>query len=72
MTELYAWVLALRRELGIAHTLAEIGVKVDNAAVIGAEAAIDPSASGNPVPVTAADLERIFRAAVQGRLAVGA
>jgi alcohol dehydrogenase class IV len=67
----YAWVLALRRELGIAHTLAEIGVNVGNAAVIGAEAAIDPSASGNPIPVTAADLERIFRAAVSGQPVVG-
>jgi alcohol dehydrogenase class IV len=69
---LYAWVLALRRELGIAHTLAEIGVTVEQAAVIGAEAAIDPSASGNPIPVSAADLERIFRAAVLGQLAVAA
>jgi alcohol dehydrogenase class IV len=69
---LYAWVLELRRALGIAHTLAEIGVTVDDAAVIGAEAAIDPSASGNPIPVTAADLERIFRAAVLGRLAAAA
>ncbi|MGB8691931.1 MAG: iron-containing alcohol dehydrogenase, partial [Steroidobacteraceae bacterium] len=67
----YAWVLALRRELGIAHTLAEIGVNVGNATVIGAEAAIDPSASGNPIPVTAADLERIFRAAVSGQPVVG-
>ena len=67
-----AWVLGLRRELGIAHTLAEIGVNLENAAVIGAEAAIDPSASGNPVPVTAADLERIFRAAVLGQLTVEA
>jgi alcohol dehydrogenase class IV len=69
---LYAWVLALRRELGIAHTLAEIGVSADKAAIIGAEAAIDPSASGNPIPVSAADLERIFRAAVAGQLAVQA
>jgi len=68
----YAWVLGLRRELGIAHTLAEIGVTIDQAAVIGAEAAIDPSASGNPIPVTAADLERIFRASVLGQLAVAA
>ena len=69
---LYAWVLGLRRELGIAHTLAEIGVSIDKAAIIGAEAAIDPSASGNPIPVSAADLERIFRAAVAGQLAVQA
>ena len=67
---LYAWVLALRRELGIAHTLAEIGVSIDKAAIIGAEAAIDPSASGNPIPVSAADLERIFRAAVAGQLSM--
>jgi alcohol dehydrogenase class IV len=69
---LYAWVLGLRRELGIAHTLAELGVTVEHAATIGMEAAIDPSASGNPVPVTAAELERIFRAAVLGQLAVAA
>jgi len=69
---LYGWVLGLRRELGIAHTLAEIGVSDDQAATIGAEAAIDPSASGNPVPVSAADLEQIFRAAVLGRLAAAA
>jgi alcohol dehydrogenase class IV len=69
---LLAWVLGLRRELGIAHTLAEIGVTLDKAAIIGSEAAMDPSASGNPVPVTAADLERIFRAAVLGQLTAAA
>ena len=62
------WVLGLRRELGIANTLADIGVTVDKAGIIGAEAAIDPSAAGNPVPVSAADLERIFRASVSGQL----
>ena len=65
----FSWVLGLRRQLGIPHALAELGVTTDNAAVIGAEAAIDPSAGGNPVPVAAADLERIFRAAVHGQLA---
>ncbi|MFI4891500.1 MAG: iron-containing alcohol dehydrogenase [Steroidobacterales bacterium] len=65
---LLAWVLELRRELGIPHTLAEIGVTADQSALIGREAAIDPSAGGNPVPVDAAALEGIFRAAVAGRL----
>jgi len=69
---LLAWVLYLRRELGIAHTLAEIGVTLDKAAIIGSEAAVDPSAAGNPVPVTAADLERIFRASVLGHLQAAA
>jgi alcohol dehydrogenase class IV len=67
-----AWTLQLRRDLGIPHSLAEIGVNVDNSAVIGQEAAIDPSAGGNPLPVNATQLERIFRAAVAGELdAVG-
>ncbi|MGP0083570.1 MAG: iron-containing alcohol dehydrogenase [Steroidobacteraceae bacterium] len=67
-----AWVLELRGELGIPHALADIGVSVDKAEIIGREAAIDPSAGGNPIPVDAPTLERIFRAAVGGRLeAVG-
>jgi alcohol dehydrogenase class IV len=63
-----AWVLEMRRELGIPHSLAEIGVSIDKSAIIGREAAIDPSAAGNPLPVDAAQLEHIFRAAVSGRL----
>ncbi len=66
---LLEWVLEFRRELGIPHALAQIGVSADKAAIIGREAEIDPSAGGNPVPVDAAKLERIFRAAVQGDLA---
>jgi alcohol dehydrogenase class IV len=63
-----ARVLELRRELGIPHSLAEINVSADQAAIIGREAALDPSAGGNPIPVDAAILERIFRAAVEGKL----
>jgi alcohol dehydrogenase class IV len=69
---LLGWVLELRRELGIPHSLAEIGVSATHAEIIGREAAIDPSAGGNPMPVDAAAFERIFRAAVDGKLgAVG-
>jgi alcohol dehydrogenase class IV len=63
-----AWVLDMRRELGIPHSLTELGVNTDTAAIIGREAAIDPSAGGNPIPVDAAQLEHIFRAAVNGRI----
>jgi alcohol dehydrogenase class IV len=63
-----AWVLQMRRELGIPHSLAEIGVSIDKSAIIGREAAIDPSAGGNPLPVDAAQLEHIFLAAVTGKL----
>jgi len=69
----FEWVLQMRRELGIPHSLAEIGVNVGNADVIAREAAVDPSAGGNPITVDAAQLEGIFRAAVNGKLAdVGA
>jgi hypothetical protein len=63
-----AWLLEWRRELEIPHSLADIGVSIDKAEIIGREAAIDPSAGGNPVAVNAAQLEHIFRAAVSGRL----
>jgi alcohol dehydrogenase class IV len=62
------WVLQLRSDLGIPHALSQLGVTLDKAGIIGSEAAIDPSAGGNPVPVTAAQLEHIFRAAVEGRI----
>jgi alcohol dehydrogenase class IV len=69
----FTWVLKMRADLGIPHSLADIGVNADNAAVIGREAALDPSAGGNPISVDAAQLEKIFLAAVGGRLdAVGA
>jgi len=64
----FAWVLKMRSELGIPHALADIGVSADKAAIIGREAAIDPSAGGNPIPVDAAQLEHIFRAAVDGQI----
>jgi alcohol dehydrogenase class IV len=65
---LLACVLEMRRTLGIPHTLAAIGVSIDNAEIIGREAAIDPSAGGNPIPLDAVILERIFRSAVAGGL----
>jgi alcohol dehydrogenase class IV len=63
-----AYILDLRERLDIPHALAAIGVTTANAATIGKEAAIDPSAGGNPIPVDAANLEQIFRAAVDGEL----
>jgi alcohol dehydrogenase class IV len=64
----FAAVLEMRRALGIPHSLAEIGVAAEKAEIIGREAAVDPSAGGNPIPVSAAQLEGIFQAAVAGRL----
>ena len=62
------WVLALRRELEIPHTLAELGVPGDRAREIAEMAAADPCAAENPVPCDAPALRRIFDAAAAGRL----
>jgi len=62
------WTLEFRDALKIPHTLKEIGVDDARAAEIGAMAEKDPSAGGNPCPVTAKDLEAVFRAAVAGRI----
>lgn len=62
------WVLQLRERLGIPHDLAALGVGLDRAEDIGRLAAIDPSAAGNPLPVSAHDLARLFSDAVMGRL----
>jgi alcohol dehydrogenase class IV len=64
------WVLAFRKELNVPHTLGDIGVTLKNADQIAHEASIDPCAAGNPVPVDANALGRIFRSAVKGDLSL--
>lgn len=67
----FDWVLGFRKRLNIPHTLADIGVPAASADLIGREAALDPSASGNPQAADAAAYARIFRAAVKGDLTLG-
>ncbi len=43
------WTLDLRREIGIPHTLAELGVKAEHLDKFSEMAAVDPTAGGNPV-----------------------
>jgi len=43
------WILDLRSDLGIPHTLEGLGVPRDNLDVLAAAAAEDPSAGGNPL-----------------------
>ncbi len=63
-----AWVLELRQTVGIPHTLAELGIDDTDADRIGAMAAVDPTAGGNPRPVSAEALKEIFLDALSGRL----
>jgi alcohol dehydrogenase class IV len=63
------WVLALRREIGIPHTLKELGVDDTRLDELAAMAEADPSTGGNPMPVAARDMRIMFERALEGRLA---
>ena len=60
------WVLDLRREIGIPHTLAAIGVKDEHVAPFAPQAFADPSTGGNPVAMTVADFEQLYRNCIRG------
>jgi alcohol dehydrogenase class IV len=62
------WVLALRRRIGIVHTLAELKIPESHIALLAAQAELDPSTAGNPLAVKAADFELMFRNAIRGTL----
>ncbi len=62
------WVLALRDELQIPHTLKDLGVGEERLDELSNMAAEDPTAGGNPIPVGAAELRTMFVAAIEGRL----
>ncbi|HUK11604.1 MAG TPA: iron-containing alcohol dehydrogenase [Stellaceae bacterium] len=64
-----AWVLDLRRELRIPHTLAELGVSEARVPELAKMAAEDPNNGGNPPPLSAAEYETLFVNAIKGRLA---
>ena len=62
------WVVQLRQEIRIPHTLKELDINTDLAGRIALMATQDPSAGGNPVQFTAAEYQQIFIAAVNGEL----
>ncbi|HET6583478.1 MAG TPA: iron-containing alcohol dehydrogenase, partial [Nannocystaceae bacterium] len=63
------WMLDLRRDLGLPHTLAETN-GVDEALLkrLVPLAAADPSMGGNPKPLTNAEIESVFLEALHGDL----
>ena len=62
------WILDLRAQIGIPHTLTLIGVPADSASRLAPMALIDPSSATNPVPLTTPALEALYENALQGRL----
>jgi alcohol dehydrogenase class IV len=63
-----AWVLELRQEIGIPHTLAEIGLHAEHARTFAPQALNDPSTGGNPLPMTERDFERLYDRCIAGTL----
>ena len=62
------WSLELRRQIGIPHTLAELGVKESHLDKFSEMAAVDPTAGGNPVKAGVPEMRKMYEAAMAGRL----
>jgi alcohol dehydrogenase len=62
------WVLALRAEIGVPHTLAGLNVGDRHIERIVEMAPHDPTASGNPVPLDKRAARTIFKRALEGRV----
>jgi alcohol dehydrogenase len=62
------WVLMLRAETGVPHTLAGLNVGDDRIDTIVAMAPKDPTAGGNPLPLDKRAARTIFKRALEGRV----
>ncbi|MDF2367154.1 iron-containing alcohol dehydrogenase [Sneathiella sp.] len=62
------WVLAIREELGIPNDLSALDIDTKQSDLVGRMAIEDPSAGGNPIPLTSDDYSRLFEKAVTGDL----
>ncbi|SQD76944.1 iron-containing alcohol dehydrogenase [Moritella yayanosii] len=62
------WVLTLRLQLGIPHSLGEIGIDAERVTEIGMMAEQDPSAGGNPIAFDAQQYADICLSAIHGDL----
>jgi alcohol dehydrogenase class IV len=62
------FVLRLRRDLGIPHTLDRIGVDDARFGELAKMAVVDPTAGGNPRSLTETDARELYERAFEGRL----
>jgi alcohol dehydrogenase class IV len=62
------WVLALRADIGIPRTLADIGVQEEHAAAFAPQALADPSTGGNPIAMTEQDFRDLYLNCIRGQL----
>ena len=62
------WVLELREEVKIPHTLADIGVENSHIEELAKMAAVDPTVGGNPVPLNVDDMAALYDNAITGNI----
>jgi alcohol dehydrogenase len=62
------WVLALRAELGVPHTLEGLKIGPERFDEMSAMAPDDPTAGGNPVPITRESARGLYENALAGRV----
>jgi alcohol dehydrogenase class IV len=67
-TSFLDYTLKLREELGVPHDLPGLGVKNPDIGLMSRMAPLDPTAGGNPVPLTEADAAGLFEQAMKGKL----
>jgi alcohol dehydrogenase class IV len=67
-----AAVLALRKQIGVPHDLGGLKVDGSQAELISDMAVVDPTAGGNPIPVTKEGASKLFDAALKGDVAAAA
>jgi len=62
------WILSLREQVGVPHTLAGLEVDGERIDEIAAAAEVDPTAGGNPVKFDRVAARQVFAAALDGKL----
>jgi alcohol dehydrogenase len=62
------WILALRKEIGIPHKLADIGIDTKRLDEVAKMAIKDPSAGGNPIQFSEKQYKALARKCVTGEL----
>lgn len=62
------WVLALRKEIAIPHTLKDLGMSEGEIDRFAEMAAVDPTAGTNPVKIGVPQLKSLYAACLEGRL----
>ncbi len=68
LDSLLKWVLELREQVEIPHTLAEIGVADSHIEELSKMAAVDPTVGGNPIPLDVEDMAKLYDNAISGNI----